>query len=175
MCVDDANATGTGAALECGTFVRVSLRVDERADIVELAMFRTNGCGYMIAAADVLAEMLRGRKLTELGGLKTDSLVSEIRDRLARFPSRREHCAEAAIDAVRSALANYRDHRLEEFQGEKALICTCFGISEETIANLIAENNLTDVTEVAAMSRAGSGCGACQMLIREMLDVTDPA
>lgn len=129
----------------------------------------------MIAAADVLAEMLRGRELIGLGGLKTDSIAAEIRDRLGRFPSRREHCGEAAIDAVRSALANYRDHRLEEFQGEKALICTCFGVSEETIANLIAENNLTDVTEVSAISRAGSGCGACQMLIREMLDAANPA
>jgi NifU-like protein len=67
-------------------------------------------------------------------------------------------------------MAEYRRHRIEEFQGEKALICTCFGVSEETIVNVIAENDLTDVDEVSGLCRAGSGCGSCRMLIAELID-----
>lgn len=170
---DDANAAGIGASFECGSFVRISLRIDDDSSVAS-AVFRTNGCGYMIAAADVLTDILRGRELTELGGLETEATITEIENRLEEFPGTRKHCVEAVVDASKAALANHRSRRVEEFQGEKALICTCFGVSEETIANLIAENDLMEVAEVAALCRAGSGCGACRMLIREMLDAARP-
>lgn len=67
--VAGANATGTAASFECGSLVRLSLRIDFEDKRISEAKFRTNGCGYMIAAADVLAEQMVGRKLTELHGL----------------------------------------------------------------------------------------------------------
>jgi len=68
-------------------------------------------------------------------------------------------------------MAAYRERRVEEFQGEKALICTCFGVSEETIVTAISENSLSDVDQVVDLCRAGSGCGSCRMLIQELVDM----
>jgi NifU-like protein len=70
-------------------------------------------------------------------------------------------------------MAAYRARRIEEFQGEKALICTCFGVSEETIIGAIAENGFTEVEQVSKAYRAGSGCGSCRFLIQELIDMRD--
>jgi NifU-like protein len=60
--------------------------------------------------------------------------------------------------------------QIEEFTGEKALICTCFGVSEETIERVIANNRCETVEEVSQKCNAGSGCGSCQPLIQEIID-----
>jgi len=70
-------------------------------------------------------------------------------------------------------MSHYRELRVSEYEGEKALICTCFGISEDTIVATIKENKITDVEEVADQVRAGSGCGSCRMLIQELIDSRD--
>lgn len=159
---------GRSASFVCGSFTALSLRIED-GEIVA-ARFRTNGCGFMIAAADVLCDWLAGKSVTELHGLKATELGEIVSDRLDRFPPGRAQCAEVAFEGLRDAMAEYRMQRIEEFQGEKALICTCFGVSEETIVNLIAENDLTDVDEVSGLCHAGSGCGSCRMLIAELID-----
>jgi NifU-like protein len=89
---------------------------------------------------------------------------------LGEFPAGRGHCPEIGLEALRAALADYRKFRIEEFSGEKALICTCFGVSEEKIEGVISELGLETVEEVGDACNAGSGCGSCRMLIQEMLD-----
>ena len=125
----------------------------------------------MIAAADVLTGKIVGKKLLELHGLETEVLRLQIEDELEKFPANRKHCLEICIDALHQAFADFRAFQIEEFTGEKALICTCFGISEETIENLIKENSLETVVEVTKICNAGGGCGSCQPLIQEILDV----
>jgi NifU-like protein len=82
----------------------------------------------------------------------------------------RRQCADIAIEALHAAFAHLRSRRIEEFTGEKALICTCFGVSEETIETNIRVRHLKTVDDVADACNAGSGCGSCRMLIDEMLD-----
>lgn len=125
----------------------------------------------MIACADVLAEWLDRRSLSELHGLRESELARIMLDALGEFPSDRWQCGAVAFEAIRSAMADYRQRRLEEFQGEEALICTCFGISESTIESVISANSLSDIDQVADICRAGSGCGSCRMLIQELMDV----
>jgi len=84
----------------------------------------------------------------------------------------RQHCFDLALEAFRSALADHRNRTIEEFRGEKALICTCFGVTEETIVGVI-EAGASDVSQVSAACNAGLGCGSCQMLIRELIDAHD--
>jgi NifU-like protein len=159
---------GRSASFVCGSFAALSLRIEDGA--IAAARFRTNGCGFMIAAADVLCDWLTGKSVTQLHGLKATELSEIIIRSLERFPLDRMQCGEVVFEGLRDAMAEYRRHRIEEFQGEKALICTCFGVSEETIVNVIAENDLTDVDEVSGLCRAGSGCGSCRMLIAELID-----
>ena len=166
-----ANAVGTGASFVCGAFVRFYLEIDIETKEIRQARFKSNGCGYTIAAADVLAEKIEGRKLTELHGLDDIEFRALIERELEKFPAARAHCAGICLEALHAAFTDFRALQIEEFAGEKALICTCFGISEETIEKVIAENHLEMVEEVTDACRAGGGCGSCQFLIQEMIDV----
>jgi NifU-like protein len=161
------------ASFVCGSFVEIAIRVDEDTGVINTAVFRTNGCGYMVAAADVLCEWLAQKKLAELHGLTEGELVETVYSRLGSFPAERDQCAAIAFEALRNAMSLYRERRIEEFQGEKPLICTCFGISEDSIAEAVATNGFTEVGQVIATCRAGSGCGSCRMLIQEIIDSQD--
>jgi NifU-like protein len=161
-----ANAVGTNATFVCGSAVRFTLQIIDKK-IVE-AKFQTNGCGYLMAAADVLAEIVTGKTLNELHGL--EDLEKQIELKLDKFPESREHCLRLAVETLQAAFNDYRSAQLEEFTGEKALICTCFGVSEETIEKVIAENNCETVDEVSQLCNAGNGCGSCQPLIQEIID-----
>lgn len=167
--LNGANAFGTGASFLCGAFVRLSLCIDKEKRITE-AKFQTNGCGFMIAAADFVSGQLAGQRLTELHGLSQDKLEARIAAEMEEFPESRKQCSELVGEALRNALSDFRARTLEEFQGEKALICTCFGVSEETILSVIALYKPNDAGDVSDICNAGSGCGSCQMMIREMID-----
>lgn len=164
------NAVGTGASFVCGCFVRFYLEINGQKQIKE-AKFKSNGCGFTIAAADVLAETIVRKKLTSLHGL--NKLKAEIERELEKFPAHRKHCLEICIDALSQAFADFRALQIEEFSGEKALICTCFGVSEETIEKILAEDEAETVEEIGEICNAGTGCGSCQFLIQEMLDANN--
>ena len=166
---ENANAVGTGASFVCGAFVRFFLEIDVETKEIKDAKFRSNGCGFTVAAADVLAEKIVGKKLTDLHGLNEQQ--TEIEDELGGFPAHRAHCRAICLDAMQQAFADFRSFYLEEFSGEKALICTCFGVSEETIEKIIAENKSKTVEAVGEICNAGTGCGSCQFLIQELIDI----
>ena len=168
---EKSNAVGTGASFVCGTFVRFFLEIDAETKEIKDAKYKSNACGFAIAAAEVLAETICGKKLTELHGLENAELKTEIETALGLFPDGRTHCAEICFDALHAALNDFRSIQIEEFTGEKALICTCFGVSEEEIETIIEKNAVETVEEVTSICNAGGGCGSCVMLIRELIDV----
>ena len=161
-----ANAVGANATFVCGSALRWTLQISDKK-IVE-AKFQTNGCGFMIASADILAEIITGKELGELHGL--ENLQTQIEAKLGEFPENRQHCLTLSIETLQVAFQDFRASKLEEWSGEKALICTCFGVSEETIEKVIAENYCETVEEVSRKCNAGSGCGSCQPLIQEIID-----
>lgn len=166
-----ANAVGKGASFVCGTFVTFFLEIENDTKEIVRATYKTSGCGFTIAAAEVLCAHVSGKKLIELHGLDKGVLQAEIESELDKFPNDRAHCLRICLDALQSAFADFRAAQIEEFIGERALICTCFGISEETIENLIQRKSLSTVEEVTASCNAGGGCGSCQPLIQEILDI----
>lgn len=166
-----ANAVGTEASFVCGAAVRFTLRIEKETKAIVEAKYQTNGCGFLIAAAETLAEKIAGKKLIELHGLDHAELQAQIERELDKFPAARRHCLHLCLDAVQAALADFRAAQLEEFTGEKALICTCFGVSEETIERVTRENSLETVEQVIDVCNAGGGCGSCQPLIQELIDV----
>ncbi len=168
---EKTNAVGTGASFVCGTFVRFYLQIDILTKEISEAKFKSNGCGFAVAAAEVLTEKIVGKHLTELHGLDKNKLREDIEDDLGKFTESRKHCPQICFDALQSALADFRAFQIEEFAGEKALICTCFGISEEQVEKIIAEHQIESVEEVTAVSNAGGGCGSCRFLIQELIDV----
>ncbi len=165
-----ANAVGTNATFVCGAALCFSLRIEKETKEILDAKFKTNGCGYLIASADVLAEKIVGRRLNELHRLDKDILRNIIEGELGQFENPRKHCLKICLETLQDAFTDFRSFQNEEFTGEKALICTCFGVSEETIENVIKQNSLETVEEVTDACSAGGGCGSCQPLIEDILD-----
>ena len=166
---EGCNGRGRDVSFVCGTVVSFSLTIDE--GVVLDAKFRTNGCGYMMAAADVLCGYVKGRPLSDLHGLADDDLRGVIVGELGKTDRERRHCVDTCIGAVHAAFADHRKRLIDEFSGEKAIVCTCFGISEEAIEQHIATGAFETVEQITEVSRAGRGCGSCRMLIQEMLDL----
>ncbi len=169
--VDEPNAVGISSNFHCGSFVKFSLLIDKKSKTILQAKFLSNGCGFMIAAADTLAEKLIGSRLTDLGGSDEDYFFQYVQNETGQYPTERQDCSKVAINALGEALAHHRSLVIEEFAGEKALICTCFGVSEDSIETAIRQGGANTVELVAEVCRAGSGCGSCRLLIQEMLDL----
>jgi NifU-like protein len=161
------NASGTAVNFDCGCFVRFSIEIDEGRQTIAETKFTSNGCGYMIAAANIYGKYLDGKALADLHGFDSTRFVE---DRLGEIDHTRTSCLDSVREAAKNTFASYRKYRLEEFSGEKALICTCFGVSEETIEVFINANRLVTVNDVVDSCRAGGGCGSCRFLIQEMID-----
>jgi NifU-like protein len=168
---ESANAVGAAAALECGTFVKFALMISSDTRAIDLVCFRTNGCGFMVAAADVIAEEISGKLLTDLHGLDSKEIALIIEASLGEFLTDRKHCSETCIDALRAAFVSFRTRQIEEFAGEKALICTCFGVSEQTVEKIARQTANVTVEMIGERCNAGTGCGSCQPLIQEMIDM----
>ena len=166
----DANAVGTGASFRCGSFVRFYLSIERDSSTIDKVSFQSNGCGYMAAGAEILAASLTARRLTDLHGLTEGELAERVRHQLGDVPAARSECIEAGTQALRSAFAEFRVSRIEEFAGEQALICTCFGVTEGRIEAVIRETGAVSVEDVSTACNAGLGCGSCRMMIEEMID-----
>lgn len=166
--IGDASAVGKCAAFECGTVIEIRLKIEPNTKRIEQVAYKSNGCGFMVAAAERLASNYQSTSLTDLHG--TEEIAMTLTADFPDLPNERSHCNSTVIEAFRNALAEYRTKCVEEFHGEKALICTCFGIDEERIVSIIAKDNITDVSGVAAACNAGRGCGSCRMLIQELID-----
>ncbi len=169
--LEGANAVGTNATFVCGAVLRIVMQIETGTKEILRAKFQTNGCGYLIAAGDILTEIIRGEKLVEFHSLERQVLQREIENKLGAFSEHRRHCMDLCLETLQNALANFRAFQVEEWTGEKALICSCFGVSEETIENLIKTNSLETVEEVTDVCNAGGGCGSCQLLIQESIDI----
>ena len=163
-----SDVTGRSASFDCGSFVEFSLQIDAETRKIENVRYRTNGCGYMIAAAESVRRFFRGCALTELHG--PANIHNTVLNAIGPVPAPRVQCIDLAIIAFRSALTERRRQVIEEFQGERALICTCFGVSEERILSDIDANPNADLVSIGRSTNAGTGCGSCQMLIADLIE-----
>lgn len=163
---NSGNCVGSDANFSCGCVVRIAINVDPNERIVREAGFTTNGCGWMTASAEVICEFLTGKALADLHGLANDEMLAA----LGIVATRRQSCVTASTSAATAAFADLRSRQIEEFRGENALICTCFGVTEERIEAAITKDHLRSVDDIGAETNAGTGCGSCRMLIQEMID-----
>lgn len=174
--VASSNAVGRDVNFACACFVQLTAYIDIAGKgRIENVSFRSNGCGYMVAAAEILASYIEGHVLSELHGLDRTELLEHIEKHLGAPDGRRTECIETVLNALKNLFAGHRIKRIQEFTGEKALVCTCFGISEEAIDNIVATRSGITVDGIGAEFRAGLGCGSCRMLIQELIDASASA
>lgn len=169
--MENASAAGTTGSFICGAILRLTLRFDTSLHVIKEAKFKASGCGFLIASATLLTEVVKGMNLTDAGKFcnQPDLIENIFIEQLGEVSKDRIHCLSLCRDALKAALNDYRSHRLEEWNGEEALICTCFGVSEKTIETVIETEKLLTVEEITLNCNAGAGCGSCQPLIEEIL------
>ena len=168
---DSYATSGRAVNFDCGGLVEIFLEIREGSGFVTAARFRSNGCGFMVAAADAACSELTGAELAGLHGL--EGIGESLAERFGPVPTARLGCFDAVINGVKAAFREHRNQVVAEFAGEKALVCTCFGVSEETILKFITAERPSTVLEVSDACRAGSGCGSCRMLIQELMDTAE--
>lgn len=164
------DCSGKDVSFVCGTATQFALQIDKTEKRIVQAKFKTSGCGFAVAAADLLAEIITDKTLFDLKGLDQERIAQKIQTELGEFPAERRQCLEMVLKALKAAFMDFRARQIEEFVGERALVCTCFGVSEDTIEKLVSKGKAKTVEEVGRICRAGTGCGSCQFLIQEILD-----
>lgn len=169
--VKGANGAGTAGSFVCGAVLRLTLKIDSNTRLIKDARFKASGCGFLIAAASLLTESIKSAKLEDAAAFcsKPGLFENYFVEKLCEVSCERKHCVSLCRDALQLALNDYHNATLEEWHGDEALICTCFGVSETTIENVINENSLETISEVTKMCNAGGGCGSCHPLIEEIL------
>ena len=104
----DVDGVGTGmvGAPACGDVMRLQIKVKD--GIIEDAKFKTYGCGSAIASSSLLTEMVKGLSLEKAGEIKNVTLANEL-----ALPPVKIHCSVLAEDAIKAAIANYKEQNGE--------------------------------------------------------------
>jgi NifU-like protein len=166
--VESEDAFGDTGSLICGAVVRLSLKIDAASHRITEAKHRTVGCGFLIASASLLTEIIEGMVVGEAASL-SESEIAEKFGAGGVVPQDKLHCVALCCEALHEAAVHYRQTTLEEWTGEEALICTCFGVSEKSIERMIAARSLHTIEQVTRACDAGGGCGSCHPLIEDIL------
>jgi nitrogen fixation NifU-like protein len=100
----DSPNVGTGmvGAPACGDVMKLQIEVHE--GIITDAKFKTYGCGSAIASSSLVTELLKGKTLDEAQAIKNDHIAEEL-----ALPPVKIHCSVLAEDAIKSAIANYKE------------------------------------------------------------------
>jgi len=101
----DEEGVGTGmvGAPACGDVMKLQIKVDSDG-IIQDAKFKTYGCGSAIASSSLVTEWVKGMHIDKAQCLKN----SEIAEHLA-LPPVKIHCSILAEDAIKAAVADYKN------------------------------------------------------------------
>ena len=101
----ESSEVGTGlvGAPACGDVMKLQIKVNE-SGVIEDAKFKTFGCGSAIASSSLITEWVKGKSIDEANSIKN----TEIANHLA-LPPVKIHCSVLAEDAIKAAIADYKD------------------------------------------------------------------
>ncbi|WP_424194769.1 Fe-S cluster assembly scaffold IscU [Ampullimonas aquatilis] len=105
---EDDVGTGMVGAPACGDVMKLQIKVGADGRI-EDAKFKTYGCGSAIASSSLVTEWVKGKTLEEALEIKNTDIAEEL-----ALPPVKIHCSILAEDAIKAAVANYRDKHNEE-------------------------------------------------------------
>ena len=100
---DDRVGTGMVGAPACGDVMRLQIQVNDDG-VIEDAKFKTYGCGSAIASSSLLTEWVKGKNLDEAAAIKNTEIAQEL-----ALPPVKIHCSVLAEDAIKAAVANFRE------------------------------------------------------------------
>jgi nitrogen fixation NifU-like protein len=102
----DANDLGIGTGMvgapACGDVMKLQIKVED--GIITDAKFKTYGCGSAIASSSLVTEWVKGKTLDQAGEIKNSQIAQEL-----ALPPVKIHCSILAEDAIKAAIADYRE------------------------------------------------------------------
>jgi len=99
---DDNVGTGMVGAPACGDVMKLQIKVLD--GIITDAKFKTYGCGSAIASSSLVTEWVKGRTLDEAATIRNTEIAQEL-----ALPPVKIHCSILAEDAIKAAIADYRN------------------------------------------------------------------
>jgi len=106
---DASVGTGMVGAPACGDVMKLQIKVNDDGVIVD-ARFKTYGCGSAIASSSLATEWMKGKTLDQAEQIRNTQIAEEL-----ALPPVKIHCSILAEDAIKAAVADYR----EKHGGEK--------------------------------------------------------
>ena len=99
---DESVGTGMVGAPACGDVMRLQIKVNDEG-VIEDAKFKTYGCGSAIASSSLVSEWVKGKTLEEAAKISNAEIAEEL-----ALPPVKIHCSILAEDAIKAAIADYR-------------------------------------------------------------------
>ena len=108
---DPSVGTGLVGAPECGDVMKLQVKVNPATGVIDDAKFKTFGCGSAIASSSLATEWLKGKTVDEALAIKNTDIVNEL-----SLPPVKIHCSVLAEDAIKAAIADYKQKQSETKQ-----------------------------------------------------------
>ena len=149
-------------AESCGDAVRLYWIVDEATEVIKEAKFKSFGCGTAIASSDTMAELCKGKTVSEAVKITNIDVEHAMRDNedTPAVPPQKMHCSVMAYDVIKAAAASFKGVDAASFEDE-IIVCECARVSLGTIKEVIKINNLKTVEEITNYTKAGAFCKSC--------------
>jgi nitrogen fixation protein NifU and related proteins len=104
--IDNADAVGQKGNPTCGDVMKIYLKIDDEG-VINDVKFETLGCAAAIAVSSALTDMVKGKTLDEALEITKDDVVTD----LGGLPAPKIHCSMLGVDALRSAIKDYKNNK----------------------------------------------------------------
>ena len=155
--IEDADGVGEVGSIACGDALTLMFKLDEKKERIADAKFKTFGCASAIASSSALTEMLKGKTIDEALAISNQ----DIADFLGGLPDQKMHCSVMGREALEAAVENFRTGKTTVKAINEDIVCNCFGVTGDAIAQVVRENDLKTAEDVTNYIKAGGGCGNC--------------
>ena len=100
---DTSVGTGLVGAPACGDVMKLQIKVGDDG-VIEDAKFKTFGCGSAIASSSLATEWIKGKSIDDAEAIKNTEIAGHL-----SLPPVKIHCSVLAEDAIKAAVADYRN------------------------------------------------------------------
>ncbi len=112
--IDDADAVATEGSPACGDMVKLYLKIDPETKSIADIKLKSYGCASNIATASIITELAKHKDLEEAKKITW----KEAAKKLGGLPPAKVHCAVLAVDALKTAIENYK-HKMGLLKDKK--------------------------------------------------------